>query len=76
MAVGQRADLNLIDPHRLALQRPALQRDLPAGGKRFVQKADGYIATWAHGECVQREGRITAARPGQLVRSGITARCD
>jgi N-acyl-D-aspartate/D-glutamate deacylase len=56
------------------LPRPALQRDLPAGGRRFVQDADGYIATWVHGQCVQREGHITAARPGRLVRSGIAAR--
>ena len=45
IAVGQRADLNLIDPQRLAVGHPRLVRDLPAGGKRFLQVAEGYLAT-------------------------------
>ena len=45
-------------------------RDLPAGGKRFLQKAQGYGGTWVNGEKVQVEGDITAARPGRLVRMG------
>ncbi|WP_309683662.1 amidohydrolase family protein [Polaromonas sp.] len=56
IAVGLRADLNLIDPKRLSVGRPALVRDLPAGGKRFLQKAQGYVATWVAGVAVQREG--------------------
>ena len=71
IAVGQRADLNLIDPSRLALPRPQLLRDLPAGGKRFVQTAVGYVGSWVAGECVQRESVITDARPGRLVRAGL-----
>jgi N-acyl-D-aspartate/D-glutamate deacylase len=67
---GQRADLNLIDPARLSVGTPALVHDLPAGGKRFLQKAEGYVATWVAGVAVQREGEITAARPGRLVRAG------
>jgi N-acyl-D-aspartate/D-glutamate deacylase len=70
IAVGQRADLNLIDPARLAVGTPSLVRDMPAGGKRFLQKGQGYIGTWVAGVCVQREGDITAARPGRLVRMG------
>jgi len=70
IAVGQRADLNLIDPARLALPQPKLVRDLPAGGKRFVQTALGYVGSWVAGECVQQESLITAARPGRLVRAG------
>ena len=70
ITVGQRADLNLIDPDRLTVGTPQLVRDLPAGGKRFLQKAQGYIGTWVAGQCVQREGEITAARPGRLVRQG------
>jgi N-acyl-D-aspartate/D-glutamate deacylase len=70
IAVGQRADLNLIDPARLAVGTPRLVRDMPAGGKRFLQKGQGYIGTWVAGVCVQREGDITAARPGRLVRMG------
>jgi N-acyl-D-aspartate/D-glutamate deacylase len=70
IAPGMRADLNAIDPKRLSVGLPRLVRDLPAGGKRFVQKAEGYVATWVAGEQVQREGEITAARPGRLVRMG------
>ncbi len=74
IAPGLRADLNLIDPQRLSVGIPALVRDLPAGGKRFLQKAEGYVATWVAGVAVQREGEITAGRPGRLVRMGQTTR--
>jgi N-acyl-D-aspartate/D-glutamate deacylase len=62
--------LNLID--RVALQpgRPRIVRDLPAGGRRFLQRATGYLGTWVAGEAVQRGGEVTAARPGRLVRGG------
>lgn len=73
IAPGQRADLNLINPQRLSVGTPALVRDLPAGGKRFLQKAEGYVATWVAGVAVQREGEITAERPGRLVRMGRSA---
>ncbi len=68
IAVGKRADLNLIDPQRLSVGVPKLVRDLPAGGKRFLQKGEGYLGTWVAGQAVQRNGEITAARPGRLVR--------
>ena len=74
IAPGLRADLNLIAPQRLNAGTPELVRDLPAGGKRFLQKAQGYVGTWVAGVAVQREGQITAARPGQLVRMGQTLR--
>jgi N-acyl-D-aspartate/D-glutamate deacylase len=70
IAVGQRADLNLIDPQRLAVGTPRLVRDLPAGGKRFLQKGAGYLRTWVAGRCVQHGGAITGERPGRLVRMG------
>jgi N-acyl-D-aspartate/D-glutamate deacylase len=70
LAPGLRADLNVIDPGRLSVGLPRLVRDLPAGGKRFLQKAEGYVGTWVAGQCVAREGEITAARPGRLVRLG------
>jgi N-acyl-D-aspartate/D-glutamate deacylase len=70
IAPGQRADLNLVDPERLQVGRPELVRDLPAGGKRFLQRAEGYVGTWVAGEAVQRAGQVTAARPGRLVRAG------
>ena len=68
--VGQRADLNLIDPQRLNVGVPALVRDLPAGGRRFLQKGVGYLGTWVAGQAVQRDGQVTEARPGRLVRAG------
>jgi N-acyl-D-aspartate/D-glutamate deacylase len=67
---GLRADLNLIDPSRLAVGSAQLVRDLPAGGKRFLQKGEGYVATWVAGEAVQRHAEVTPARPGKLVRMG------
>ena len=70
IAPGLRADLNLIDPALLSMGLPQLVRDLPAGGKRFVQRAKGYVGTWVAGEQVQAEGVISAARPGRLVRMG------
>jgi N-acyl-D-aspartate/D-glutamate deacylase len=70
IAAGRRADLNVIDPERLRLTVPQLVRDLPAGGKRFLQRAEGYVGTWVGGEAVQREGAVTTARPGRLVRAG------
>jgi N-acyl-D-aspartate/D-glutamate deacylase len=70
IAAGRRADLNVIDPQRLRLTVPQLVRDLPAGGKRFLQRAEGCVGTWVGGEAVQREGAVTTARPGRLVRAG------
>ncbi len=69
IAVGKRADLNVIDHANLAALPPKLVRDLPAGGKRFVQKARGYVATFVAGELVCDRGEITPARPGRLVRA-------
>ena len=66
---GLRADLAVIDLPALALQRPALVRDLPAGGKRFLQHATGYRATIVAGQVISRDGTLTAARPGRIVRS-------
>jgi N-acyl-D-aspartate/D-glutamate deacylase len=70
IAPGMRADLNVIDPQRLGVGTPQLVTDLPAGGKRFLQKAEGYVGTWVNGKAVQYDGKITAARPGRLVRMG------
>jgi len=70
LAVGQRADLNVIEPQRLSVGTPRLVRDLPAGGRRFLQQGVGYLGTWVAGQPVQRDGVVTAARPGRLVRAG------
>ncbi len=65
---GLRADLDVIDLPGLALGRPQLVRDLPAGGKRFLQRATGYRATICRGEVIARDGVLTEARPGRLAR--------
>lgn len=70
IAPGLRADLNLIDPAVLAVGCPQIVRDLPAGGRRLVQRAEGYLATWVGGQAVQVAGEVTMARPGRLVRMG------
>ena len=74
IAPGLRADLNVIDPTALAVGTPRLVRDLPAGGKRFLQIGEGYVGTWVAGQAVQRAGQVTAARPGRLVRMGPAGR--
>jgi N-acyl-D-aspartate/D-glutamate deacylase len=68
--VGMRADLNVIDLSRLALERPVMVRDLPAGGRRLVQRADGFVATLVAGTAIAEQGALTGARPGALVRMG------
>ena len=68
LAPGLRADLNVIDHDRLALGHPMVCRDLPAGGRRLVQKAIGYELTMLKGEIVYRHGEPTGALPGRLVR--------
>jgi N-acyl-D-aspartate/D-glutamate deacylase len=70
IAVGQRADLNVIDLQALGLSRPRLVRDLPAGGKRLLQDASGYVTTLVKGTPIAENGRLTGARPGRLVRAG------
>ncbi len=68
--VGRRADLNVIDMEKLALRPPHLVRDLPAGGRRLLQEAEGYRATVVAGQVVRDAGRTTDARPGRIVRAG------
>ena len=68
LAPGKKADVNVIDLDRLSLSMPRLARDLPAGGGRLLQDADGYVATMVSGEVTRRHGVDTGARPGRLVR--------
>ncbi len=70
VAVGMRADLNVIDFARLALPKPDMRFDLPAGGRRLLQRAVGYVATVVAGCVTYREGVATGALPGRLVRLG------
>jgi N-acyl-D-aspartate/D-glutamate deacylase len=66
--VGLKADLNVIDFDRLALGKPYVVADLPAGGKRLLQKASGYCATVLSGVITYLDGEHTGAVPGKLVR--------
>ena len=66
---GLRADVNLIDFDRLRLHQPEVLHDLPAGGRRLVQRVDGYRASLVAGTPVFEGGQDTGARPGRLVRA-------
>ncbi len=68
--VGKKADLNLIDLEHLELHEPRSVADLPAGGRRILQDATGYVATIVNGVVTRRNGVDTGARPGRLVRAG------
>jgi N-acyl-D-aspartate/D-glutamate deacylase len=68
IALGYKADLNVIDHAAIALHRPVIARDLPAGGRRLDQTADGYVATVVAGEVIAEHGVPTSARPGKLIR--------
>ena len=68
IAPGYLADLNVIDLDKVKLGKPWLAFDLPAGGKRLLQKADGYVATIKSGVVTFREGQWTGATPGGLIR--------
>jgi N-acyl-D-amino-acid deacylase len=65
---GYKADLNVIDLNRLHLHAPLPSYDLPAGGRRLRQRADGYDATIVWGVVTYRDGAATGALPGRLVR--------
>ncbi|MGH6970966.1 MAG: D-aminoacylase, partial [Caulobacteraceae bacterium] len=68
LAPGYRADLNVIDYEGLTLHAPKVAYDLPAGGKRLLQRASGYAATVVAGEVTYRDGEATGALPGRLLR--------
>lgn len=69
LSEGLRADLNVIDLDALAVERPMMAFDLPAGGKRLLQRARGYCHTFVAGVETYHDGEATGARPGRLVRS-------
>jgi N-acyl-D-aspartate/D-glutamate deacylase len=73
VARGYKADLNVIDYDRLRVRAPEVVYDLPAGGRRLIQRADGYEVTIVSGVPVTREGEATGALPGRLVRGARAA---
>ncbi len=68
IAPSYRADLNVIDYEALTLEAPGVAYDLPAGGRRLVQRATGYTATIVAGQVTYRDGEPTGALPGRLLR--------
>jgi N-acyl-D-aspartate/D-glutamate deacylase len=68
IGVGYKADVNVVDHDALRLHKPIVSYDLPAGGRRLDQTADGYVATIVSGQVIAENGVPTEARPGRLVR--------
>jgi N-acyl-D-aspartate/D-glutamate deacylase len=73
LSTGKKADLNVIDMDRLQVHRPEMHFDLPAGGKRLLQRADGYRHTVVSGVETYRDGQPTGELPGRLQRSQVRA---
>jgi N-acyl-D-aspartate/D-glutamate deacylase len=71
--VGMKADINVIDLDRLKLLTPHIVHDLPAGGKRFLQHAEGLELTMVAGDVTYRLGKATGALPGKLIRGKSAA---
>jgi len=70
LAPGLRADINVIDFDALHMQKPEIVHDMPANGRRFVQRVTGYEATLVAGQPIFERGEHTGALPGKLVRAG------
>lgn len=68
IAEGLKADINVIDFEALKLRTPHIVHDLPAGGKRFLQNADGIELTIKAGQVIYENGAATGALPGKLIR--------
>ena len=68
IAEGMKADVNVIDFQALKLHTPHIVHDLPAGGRRFLQNADGFDLTVKAGEVIFENGEATGALPGRLIR--------
>ena len=73
VATGRKADLNVIDWDKVDFGRPYVTFDLPAGGRRLLQKSQGYEATVVAGQVTYRGGEATGALPGKLVRGKAAA---
>ena len=73
IAPGYRADLNVIDHERLHVEQPEMVFDLPAGGRRLMQRARGYVATIVGGVVTISDDQATGALPGRLVRGAQEA---
>lgn len=68
LASGYKADINIIDMENLRLRNPTVRYDLPAGGRRLLQRADGYLHTFVSGVETYANGEETGELPGRLVK--------
>jgi N-acyl-D-aspartate/D-glutamate deacylase len=73
LARGYKADINIIDHGNVKLHAPEVVFDLPKGGRRLTQRADGIVLTMVSGTVIQRDGQATAELPGRLVRGAQRA---
>jgi N-acyl-D-aspartate/D-glutamate deacylase len=73
LRAGMKADINILDYDNMRLRSPEIVYDLPAGGKRLVQRTDGFDATIVSGAVVYRHGEATGALPGRLIRGARSA---
>jgi N-acyl-D-aspartate/D-glutamate deacylase len=73
LAEGYMADVNVIDFENMQLRRPTAEYDLPAGGRRLLQRVEGYRYTLKSGVTTFIDGEHTGALPGTLVRGGKAA---
>jgi len=69
IAAGLRADLNVIDLERVSERMPEFVHDFPGGAGRFVQRAQGYLATICNGETKLEADELLGTRSGQVLRS-------
>ena len=69
IAIGKRADVNVVDFDRIGNGMPQMEFDLPMGTGRLVQRGHGYLATMVAGQITRRNDIATGARPGRLLRS-------
>ncbi len=76
IAPGYKADVNVIDYGRVRLRAPYVVHDLPAGGRRILQQADGYVATFVSGTMTHRDGQPTGNFPGRVVRGAQPVPAD
>ena len=73
IAPGYKADINVIDYANLRICAPEVLYDLPAGGRRLVQRTQGYTATIVSGVPVHLNNEATGELPGRLIRGGHAA---
>jgi len=73
LSAGKKADINIIDIENLKLKTPHIVHDLPGGGSRFLQDAEGIVATFVSGQPIYEQGEATGSLPGKLIRGPQTA---